>query len=266
MRERLFDLIEVSNENDTLSKKYDLFMIFFINLSLIPLMVKRIDGIFLYIDKICMIIFIIDYIFRIITADLKIKKGFKSFFIFPFTPMAIIDLLSILPSLTILNNSFKILKLFRIFRTFRVLRIFKAIRYSKNMEIIGRVFKKQKDSLIVVAMLALGYIFVSAIIMFNFEPDTFNTFFDAIYWATVSLTTVGYGDIHAVSTIGRFITIVSTIFGIAIVALPAGIVTAGYMEELNEIHDTKINHEEVINRHPKLVKLSNKKIVFKRKL
>ena len=80
----------------------------------------------------------------------------------------------------------------------------------------------------------VGYILISALIIFNVEGDSFETFFDAIYWATVSLTTVGYGDIYAVTTAGRIITMISSIFGIAIVALPAGIITAGYMEALNE--------------------------------
>ena len=97
------------------------------------------------------------------------------------------------------------------------------------------VFKKQKDSLITVCILAGGYILVSALVVFNVEPETFPTFFDAIYWATVSLTTVGYGDIYATSTAGKII----TIFGIAIVALPAGIVTAGYMSELEENKKTE---------------------------
>ena len=70
--------------------------------------------------------------------------------------------------------------------------------------------------------------------MFNVEPETYNNFFDAIYWATVSLTTVGYGDIYAVSVIGKVITMISSLFGIAIVALPAGIITAGYMEEIRQ--------------------------------
>ena len=85
-----------------------------------------------------------------------------------------------------------------------------------------------------VCTLALGYIVVSALIVFNVEGDSFGTFFDAIYWATVSLTTVGYGDIYPVTTAGRIITMISSIFGIAIVALPAGIITAGYMDALNE--------------------------------
>ena len=90
----------------------------------------------------------------------------------------------------------------------------------------------------VVCVLAIGYIFISALVIFNVEPETFNNFFDAIYWAiywaTVSLTTVGYGDIYAVSIAGKVITMISSVFGIAIVALPAGIITAGYMGELNK--------------------------------
>lgn len=88
----------------------------------------------------------------------------------------------------------------------------------------------------VVCWLAIGYVLVTALVIFNVEPDTFDTFFDAIYWATVSLTTVGYGDIYATSVIGKIITMISAIFGIAIVALPAGIITAGYM---NEIENSK---------------------------
>ena len=83
--------------------------------------------------------------------------------------------------------------------------------------------------MIAVLYLAIGYIFVCALIIFNVEPDSFNTFFDAI---TISLTTVGYGDIYPITTLGRIITMVSSFMGIAIVALPTGIITAGYMKEI----------------------------------
>ena len=92
--------------------------------------------------------------------------------------------------------------------------------------------KQQKRVLISVAVLAFAYILVSALIVFNVEPESFKNFFDAIYWATVSLTTVGYGDIYPVSNIGRIVTMVSSMFGIAIIALPSGIITAGYLEEI----------------------------------
>lgn len=146
--------------------------------------------------------------------------------------MAIIDLLSILPSINMINKGFKVLKTIRLIRTFRVLRIFKSFRYSKNIQIILQVGKNSKKALIAVLYLAIGYIFVCTLIIFNVEPDSFNTFFDAIYWATISLTTVGYGDIYPITTLERIITMVSSFMGIAIVALPASIITAGYMKEI----------------------------------
>jgi voltage-gated potassium channel len=148
--------------------------------------------------------------------------------------MAIVDLLSILPSLTLLNNGFKLFKLFRLFRTFRVFRVFKTFRYSKNIKIISSVLHNSKESLIAVGTLAGAYILISALVIFNVEPESFETFFDAIYWATVSLTTVGYGDIYPVTTVGRVVTMLSSILGIAIIALPAGIITAGYMQEIEK--------------------------------
>lgn len=101
------------------------------------------------------------------------------------------------------------------------------------------VFRKQKDSLMVVGGFAIGYILISALVIFNAEPETFETMYDAIYWATISLTTVGYGDVYATTTIGKFITMISAVLGIAIVALPAGIIIAGYQDELEEIKAQK---------------------------
>ena len=82
--------------------------------------------------------------------------------------------------------------------------------------------------------MASAYILVSALIIYNVEPESFATFFDAVYWATISLTTVGYGDIYPVTTIGRIVTMASSVFGIAIIALPSGVITAGYMAEVNK--------------------------------
>jgi voltage-gated potassium channel len=148
--------------------------------------------------------------------------------------MAIIDMLAIVSSLGIIASGYKILKLFRLMRTFRVFRALKVVRYSKSIKIISNVIKRQKEPLLAVCVLAAAYILICALIIFNVEPDTFDNFFSAIYWATVSLTTMGYGDIYPVSTVGRIVTMVSSFVGIAIVALPSGIITAGYMDEINK--------------------------------
>ena len=237
-RKRIFEIIEKSNGEDRWSSIYDWMMIIVIIISLLPLAFKQETFFFLLVDKVTVSVFIVDYFLRWITADYKFGKGNAiSFIRYPFSTMAIIDLISILPSLTIVNKGFKVLRVLRMIRAMRVVRVFKAVRYSKSFEIIGNVLRRSKESLIAVGMLASGYILISALIIFNVEPDSFNTFFDAIYWATVSLTTVGYGDIYPISTMGRIITMISSIFGIAIVALPAGIITAGYMEELNNMKE-----------------------------
>lgn len=233
MRRRIYEIIEVAEGEDKSSQIYDILMIISIVLSIVPLAFKESNVCFLAIDKITVCIFIIDYLLRIITADKKLNEGIVSFVKYPFTPMAVIDLISILPSVMYINSSLKLLRLFRLFRAFRVFRVFKAFRYSKNIRIIIDVFKKQRDALTIVGVLAIGYIFTTALVIFNVEPETFDSFFDALYWATVSLTTMGYGDIYAVTNIGQLITMISAVFGIAIVALPAGIITAGYMEEIN---------------------------------
>ncbi len=235
MRKRVFEIIEVSEDNDKVSAAYDILMMCAIIISIVPLAFKNTNPVFYFTDIVTAVLFIIDYILRLITADYKLgKNGILPFVIYPFTPWAIIDLVSILPALAILGSGFKLLRLFRILRTFRVFRVFKAFRYSKSIVIIVNVIKKSKEALLAVCTLAIGYILVSALIVFNVEGDSFNTFFDAIYWATVSLTTVGYGDIYPVTTAGRIITMISSMFGIAIVALPAGIITAGYMDALND--------------------------------
>ena len=245
MRKRIFEIIEVSQDGDRVSAFYDFFMIFVIVVSLVPLAFKEETTAFIVIDKICVVIFIIDYLLRWLTADYKFNNSSAlSFARYPFSFMAIIDLLSILPSLSIISRGFKILRLLRIFRAMRVFRVFKAMRYSKNLQIILTVLKKSKRPLIAVCVLAGGYILVAALVIFNVEPDTFNNFFEAVYWATISLTTVGYGDIYPTSEIGRVFTMLSSFLGIAIVALPAGIITAGYMTEIEKANDTQQTKEE----------------------
>lgn len=233
MRKRIFTIIEVS-DGDRASAVYDIAMMTVIIASLIPLAFKESNAGFLIIDKCAAIVFIADYALRLLTADFKLKRGAISFVLYPLTPMAIIDLLCILPSFALLSNGFRVLKVLRLFRTLRVFRAFKAFRYSKSLSIIIEVIKEQKDPLLAVGTLAAGYVLISALVIFNVEPDSFDTFFDAIYWATVSLTTVGYGDIYPVSDAGRIITMLSSVLGIAIVALPAGIITAGYMDKLQK--------------------------------
>lgn len=239
MRKRLFEIIEVSDDNDRGSTLYDIFMMLTIIVSIIPLAFVESRTGFVWIDRVTVIIFVIDYLLRFICADLKLKRGWRSFFIYPITPMAVIDLLSILPSVSLLANGWRLLKIFRLLRTLRVLRVFKAVRYSRSIDMFIAVFRKERAALTTIFGLAVMYILIAALIVLNVEPETFGDYFHAVYWATISLTTMGYGDIYPVTTAGQLVTMISSIVGIAIVAMPAGVITAGFMDELGKKNGDK---------------------------
>ncbi len=233
MRKRIYEITELPDEKDPVSSLYDIVMFLALIISLFPLAFRENISLFYYSNIITTGLFIIDYILRFITADYRSKrKGAAAFILYPFTFWAIIDLLSILPGLIIINNLFELLKLFRVLRIFRVFRLFKTLKYSKNMLLVKKVLEDSKDALIAVYSLAIDYILISALIIYNVEPVTFGSYLDALYWATVSLTTIGYGDFYPVTTAGKVITIISSMVGIAIVALPTGIITASCMNVL----------------------------------
>ncbi len=252
MRKEIYNFIEPSIEASRLSKVYDFIMIIAIVASLIPLAFKDSIPLFDTIEQIALVIFLFDYFLRLITADYKLPHlGKRAFLAYPFTPMAIIDLLSILPSLSLVSSGFRLLRLLRLLRMMRLFRVFRLLRYSKSIKHITNVLKKQKASLITVGCMAVGYILLLALIIFNVEPDTFHNFFEAVYWATISLTTVGYGDIYPVTVGGRIITMISALAGIAVVALPAGIIISGYLEELNSNKSEKDTPKEAETTDPK---------------
>ncbi len=238
MRRKIYEIIEIGRSDNKISLLYDLFMIIITILSLMPLMFKKVTKIMIITDIIVVLIFVIDYILRLSTADYKYnEKSIKSYFKYIFSFLAIMDLIAIIPIFIVLIFGVKVIKYINLFRLFRIFRIFRLFKYLKNGLIIIDVFKKSKKPLAMVCSLAIGYIFLSALIVFNVEPQTFKSFFDAIYWATISLTTVGYGDIYPLTRAGQLVTMISAFVGIAIVALPAGIITAGYMKAFEERYE-----------------------------
>ena len=241
-KQELFNILNRDRVGSWKSRLYDWFMLGMIALSIVPLMFTESYPIFNVTEIIAVTVFIIDYLLRWYTSTCQIGKGRMSYVIYPFTLMAIVDLLSILPVINLLNYKFK---LFRLTRMMKILRLFKLFRYTDKIEILFKVIKKEKSVLLSVLVIALVYIFITALIMFNAEPhinpqtgeETFNNFFDALYWSTVTLTTVGYGDLCPVTDIGRIVSMLSSLFGVAIIALPSGVITASYLDELREEHN-----------------------------
>ncbi len=232
VKRRIYEVIEASSLGDKTSRAYDIMLGTAVVVSLIPMTLKGENTYTRAIEALTAIIFIVDYLARLYTADYKMGfKSYKAYLAYIFTPLSVLDFLSILPVICLImpvSTFFGLLRLFRFFR------IFKLIRYSKTMVIIANVIRKVKSQLFAVLILIIVYIFVSAMLVFQLEPDLFRTFFDALYWATISITTIGYGDISPVTPIGRMITMVSALVGMAVIALPTGIITAAYMNEITK--------------------------------
>jgi len=231
-KKRIYEIIEVANENDKASYIYDKMMLITVIVGLIPLTMKS-DNIYsIIINYLTSCIFFTDYVLRIYTSDYKMGiKYYKAYLYYAFTPLAIIDLLAVVPFFSIFFTSQTLVSICRLFRVVVVL---KLIRYSKTMVLMTNVLQRVKNQLFAVLLLTILYISASAMFIFQLEPDLFDNFFDALYWATISITTIGYGDISPKTDVGRLITMVSALVGVALIALPSGIVTAAYMDEIKK--------------------------------
>lgn len=237
-RKWISDLVE-PRKSGTLSHVYDCIMIVAIVIGTVPLLFREQRPLFVYFDVISGVIYMVDYLLRWLTCDLRSDKPkWKAFLLYPFTPMAIMDFLSILPTFHLLAPSYKLTKAVRLLKIFRFTKI---VHYFAPLEIFVTVLKKQWKLLLAVLFVAFFDILVTAIIIFQSEHEidpvtgeyVFKTFYDAVYWAAITLSTVGYGDLYPVSNMGKTLSIFSSLLGIAIIALPSSIITAGYMQELS---------------------------------
>ena len=231
MRTRIYEIITRPKRGDNASCLYDLFIVIVSIISIAPALfhANSIDESAQHaleiIDIVTVYILCFDYLLNWMTFDIARGKQGKwtEFLKYPFTLIAIINLLSILPTLNLLPSEFLFL---------RALRIVRLFRYSRQLTIIVNVFVQERKTLSSVLILALAYIFATALIMFTFEPETFDTFVDALYWSTITLTTVGFGDITPESDLGYILTSITSIVGIFVLALPAGIVTGSFLQQL----------------------------------
>lgn len=136
----------------------------------------------------------------------------------------------------------------RMLRVLRLIRAFKLNRYTHALHDIGEVFRK-KASQLISSMLVVSFLMViSSVLMYDAEheaqPETFANAFSGLWWAIATLTTVGYGDIYPVTTIGRVMSAIIALLGIGLVAVPTGIITAGFSEQISQKQKNEEDEEE----------------------
>ncbi|MEM7755968.1 MAG: ion transporter, partial [Planctomycetota bacterium] len=182
-------------------------------------------------------IFIIEYAARIYSCTSQPKYRHPVFgrIRYALRPMMIVDLCAILPSLLpMVGIDLRVLRLLRIFRLIRVLRLGRS---TGALDIMGAVLSRTREELAITLVFVAVLIIITASLMHAAEadaqPEVFGSIPDAVWWAVVTLTTVGYGDAYPITTMGRYIAGVLAVLGVGLVGLPAGILGAGFMQEMD---------------------------------
>ena len=247
-KKRTFEILEKSQKGDILSTIFDYFIVILISLNVVSVFIETFD-LSVYLNNFLrkfeifsIIIFTIEYILRLWTSTLLYpdKNSFVARIKYIFSLMAIIDLVSILPFY--LPFFFSVdLRVLRALRLFRLLRILKVNRYTHAMQKVLFVIKNKSTELISSIFVIFILMLISSVLMYSVEspvqPEVFKNGFSGLWWAVATFTTVGYGDIYPITSVGRFLSAIIALLGIGLVAVPTGIITSGFMEASSKEED-----------------------------
>lgn len=253
IKKRVYEIIQIGNKDDFVSKLFDIFIVIVIILNILVLFLETFSQLdpyypFLHtIELVTILIFCVEYLLRIWTADYLYpdKPKNKAVLKFLLSYDGVIDLLTILP--------FFFLSGFVAFRMLRVVRIFNLFRINTKYDsfnVITTVLYDKKNQILSSVFIILILMMASSLCMYGAEhevqPDQFKNAFSGIWWSVSTLLTVGYGDIYPVTTLGKCMAIIIGFLGVGVVAIPTGIISAGFVEQYTKIK-TISNYEEEAN-------------------
>jgi voltage-gated potassium channel len=241
IREKVYNTLRDDDINNLLSNIVDGILILLICLNIIAVILDsykelqiRYYNILKPFEYISLVIFSIEYILRVWTSPLKYSNSRVPYLRFVFSFLGLIDLLAILPFYFPLFIKYD-LRIFRIFRLFRIFNLLKLNRYTKSFQIIGRVLKKEKEKLVMTLFITgLMILFASSLLYYienPIQPDKFPNIIETLWWAIATLTTADYGDVAAMTMLGKILSGIIAILGIGLVALPSGIICSGLVED-----------------------------------
>ena len=240
-KKRIFEIISIGTRKDVVSSAFDIVLVFTILLNITILVLDTFDSFLPYRDILdavewgTMIFFTIEYILRIFTSDLQYPKGsrVKAVFHFIFSFDGLVCLLTLLPYyFPVLFTSGIVV--FRLLRVFRVFHLFRINSQYDAFNVVIDVLKNKAQQIISSVVLILVMMLASSICMYSLEhdaqPEVFANAFSGIWWSVSTLLTVGYGDIYPVTLAGQIMAIVISFLGVGLVAIPTGIISAGFVE------------------------------------
>lgn len=244
LRQRLYQILQEPQPGDSLAKWVNGFLIGLILLNVlsiilvtIPTLGSRFRGLFILIEVFSVAIFSIEYVLRVYACKedpVYAKPGGRIRFCL--SGLQLVDLLAILSFY--LPLAFSSLEFFRIFRIFRIFRLIKLVRYSDSLQLLGKVIGSKKRELAMVFSMFLITMVIASTLMFYAErlaqPERFSSIPAAMYWAVVTMATVGYGDMTPVTVIGKFLAMLVALSGILVLAMPTAIIGSGFMEEMEK--------------------------------
>jgi voltage-gated potassium channel len=240
-RLRTWQILHVEGEALLLAKIVNatLVILIFLNLLAItadtmPRLTTRYGHILWRFEVFTIIIFSIEYLLRVwcCTVDPRYRHPVRGRLRFVLTPLAIIDLLSILP-FYLPGHAVEYVPL-RLLRIIRFVRILKLGHYSESLQLVGMVLRDKKADLASAVLLATVCLVISATLLHaaeaHVQPEQFGTLPDCMWWAVITMTTVGYGDVYPKTAVGKVLGGFVAFIGIGMFALPAGILGAGFLE------------------------------------
>lgn len=255
MKKRIFDIIQIGNRKDTISKAFDIFITVVIFLNLAATMTATFDEAAAYmpvlngIELVTSIIFLVEYCLRIWTADCLYpdKKGIKAVLRFVFSLSGLIDFFTFFP--TFLPFVFPTgMVAFRIFRVIKIFRLFQINAQYDAFTVITNVLKEKKSQLFSSICMILVFMMAASLCMYSLEheaqPEQFRNAFSGIWWSVSTLLTVGYGDIYPITTLGKMMATVISFLGVGMVAIPTGIISAGFVEQYAKLKTLAYHSEE----------------------
>ncbi|HYF03377.1 MAG TPA: ion transporter [Patescibacteria group bacterium] len=249
-KQRAWEILSAARQGDRTSFVFDSIILTLIFLNIIAVIIGTVAEIsrkfgFLLdsFELFSVIVFTLEYFARLWSCTVVPQYSHPVFgrikYLFSF--MALVDLAAILPFyLPLINADFRFMRALRLFRLFRLA---KLTRYVPTLGLFRRVFISKKEELGLSSLVMILMVLVSSSLMYYVEstaqPDKFPDIPSTMWWSVATLTTVGYGDVYPVTPLGKIFASIVAVLGIGVVALPTGLLSAGFIEELQKERQLK---------------------------